>query len=94
MAGTYNVGDDYQETYPDAPRPPLKRHKVGHQLSIFANGSLAAIWEVTETDENEAKGKIIKVFKQKIPMGGTPTDAPQADPRKTKPAGNRKVKPL
>lgn len=79
-------GDPYELKYDDAPRPPERRHKPGQQLSVRNEDNvLVALWEVEEVDENGARGKVIRVFKTKVP-----TD----DPRQISPAASQRKKPL
>lgn len=89
MAETvYKVGDPYEYVYPDAPRTVLKQYKAGQQLSIRVDNTLAAIWEVEESDETTAKGKIVTVFRVKAPV------EPRAEPRRALPVSNQRKKPL
>lgn len=82
--GTYKVGDAYKTTYPNPPVPPEGQHKIGTQIGIREGGVLVALYQVTATDGTNIEGKIIKVFKGKVPV----------DPRRGGPAANREVKPL
>jgi hypothetical protein len=76
MEDTYKIGDAYSIKYDNAPRSAEDQHKAGQQLIIRGEGgTLLAIWEVEKSDEKGAEGKIIRVFRGKIPM----------DPRRTKP---------
>lgn len=84
MADTYKKGDTFKAVYENAPIPPEQRYKIGQQVSIREDGVLVAIYEVTATDDTNIEGRIVRVFRYKGPV----------DPRRTRPAANRKTKPL